>query len=100
MPDVRPVADDADRLLVEGGLTPSELRTAAERGVAKLFPAHIGGVAYLKSLLAVLPGARIMATGGITVDNTAEWLAAGAFTVSIGSDIRGNATRLRALLDS
>ncbi|MFD3473284.1 bifunctional 4-hydroxy-2-oxoglutarate aldolase/2-dehydro-3-deoxy-phosphogluconate aldolase [Streptomyces sp. NPDC058695] len=99
VPDVRPVADAADRLLVEGGLTPSELRTAAERGVAKLFPAHIGGIAYLKSLLAVLPGARIMATGGITVDNTAEWLAAGAFTVSIGSDIRGNATRLRTLLD-
>ncbi|MET7515870.1 hypothetical protein ABZS88_20820 [Streptomyces sp. NPDC005480] len=67
--------------------------------MAKLCPAHIGGVAYLKSLLAVLPGARIMATGGITVDNTAEWLAADAFTVSIGNDTRGNAARLRALLD-
>ncbi|MFJ9410019.1 bifunctional 4-hydroxy-2-oxoglutarate aldolase/2-dehydro-3-deoxy-phosphogluconate aldolase [Streptomyces sp. NPDC101393] len=99
VPDVRPVADDADRLLVEGGLTPSELRTAAERGVAKLFPAHVGGLAYLRSLLAVLPGARIMATGGITVDNAADWLAAGAFSVSIGSDIAGNAPRLRALLD-
>jgi 2-dehydro-3-deoxyphosphogluconate aldolase/(4S)-4-hydroxy-2-oxoglutarate aldolase len=40
-----------------------------------------------------------MATGGITVENTAEWLAAGAFTVSIGNDIRGHAARLRALLD-
>ncbi|MBZ6106577.1 hypothetical protein ACF1HU_31625 [Streptomyces olivaceus] len=63
VPEVRPVADAADRLLVEGGLTPSELRTAANRGVAKLFPAHVGGIQYLKPLLAVLPGARVMATG-------------------------------------
>ena len=99
VPEVRPVADEADRLFVEGGMTPTELRAAAERGVAKLFPAHVGGIAYLTSLLAVLPGARIMATGGVKVDNAAEWLAAGAFTVSIGSDIKGNADRLRALLD-
>ncbi|WP_203645162.1 bifunctional 4-hydroxy-2-oxoglutarate aldolase/2-dehydro-3-deoxy-phosphogluconate aldolase [Streptomyces sp. SID14478] len=101
VPEVRPVADAADRLLVEGGLTPSELRTAADRGVAKLFPAHVGGLAYLKSVLSVLPGARIMATGGVSVDNAAQWLAAGAFTVSIGSDlskgdIRENVARLRA----
>lgn len=87
VPEVRPVADAAGRLLVEGGLTPSELRTASARGVAKLFPAHVGGVAYLKSVLSVLPGARIAATGGVTVDNAAEWLAAGAFLVSIGGDL-------------
>ncbi|MBF8169843.1 bifunctional 4-hydroxy-2-oxoglutarate aldolase/2-dehydro-3-deoxy-phosphogluconate aldolase [Streptomyces olivaceus] len=106
VPEVRPVADAADRLLVEGGLTPSELRTAANRGVAKLFPAHVGGIQYLKSLLAVLPGARVMATGGVTVDNAADWLAAGAFSVSIGSDlyrdndVAGGVARLRARLDA
>ncbi|MFC9499065.1 hypothetical protein [Streptomyces sp. NPDC056982] len=78
---------------------PSELRTAAERGVAKLFPAHIGGVAYLQSRLAVLPGARIVAIGAVTVDNTALWLGSDAFTVSKGSGIRGKANRLRTLLD-
>ncbi|MET9741614.1 bifunctional 4-hydroxy-2-oxoglutarate aldolase/2-dehydro-3-deoxy-phosphogluconate aldolase [Streptomyces sp. NPDC006422] len=101
VPEVRPVADTAGRLLVEGGLTPSELRTAAGRGVAKLFPAHVGGIAYLKSVLSVLPGARIMATGGVAVDEADRWLAAGAFTVSIGSDLtRGdvpsNVARLKA----
>ncbi|GAB2805879.1 bifunctional 4-hydroxy-2-oxoglutarate aldolase/2-dehydro-3-deoxy-phosphogluconate aldolase [Streptomyces daliensis] len=89
VPDVRPVADAADRLIVEGGMTPTELRAAAQRGVAKLFPAHVGGLAYLTSLRSVLPGARIMATGGVTLANAAEWLAAGAFTVSIGSDLTG-----------
>lgn len=105
VPEVRPVADGADRLFVEGGLTPTELRTAANRGVAKLFPAHVGGLQYLKSLLAVLPGARIMATGGVTVANAVDWLAAGAFTASVGSDlyrdadIGANVARLRASLD-
>ncbi|MFB4420396.1 bifunctional 4-hydroxy-2-oxoglutarate aldolase/2-dehydro-3-deoxy-phosphogluconate aldolase [Streptomyces sp. QL37] len=104
VPEVRPVADAADRLFVEGGLTPTELRAAADRGVAKLFPAHVGGLAYLKSLLAVLPGARIMATGGVTVDTAADWLAAGAFTASVGSDlyrggdVQANVARLRASL--
>lgn len=106
VPEVRPVADAADRLFVEGGLTPTELRASAERGVAKLFPAHVGGIAYLTSLLAVLPGARIMATGGVTVANAGDWLAAGAFTASVGSDlfrggdVRANVARLKQSLDS
>ncbi|WP_344441231.1 bifunctional 4-hydroxy-2-oxoglutarate aldolase/2-dehydro-3-deoxy-phosphogluconate aldolase [Streptomyces kunmingensis] len=100
VPEVRPVADAAGKLLVEGGLTPSELRIAADRGVAKLFPAHVGGITYLKSVLSVLPGARIAATGGVTVDNAAQWLDAGAFLVSIGSDltkgdVAANVARLR-----
>lgn len=35
----------------------------------------------------MLPGARIMATGGVSVDDADKWLAAGAFSVSIGSDL-------------
>ncbi|MFD5057891.1 HAD-IA family hydrolase [Streptomyces sp. NPDC058394] len=44
MPEVRPVADDADRLLVEGGHSPTEISAAALRGIAKLYPAHGGDV--------------------------------------------------------
>ena len=72
---------------LEGGLTPTEVLGAAEHGVAKLFPAHVGGLSYLKSLLAVAPTARIMPTGGIPLAGAAEWLAAGAFAVGIGSDL-------------
>ncbi|MGW6061657.1 hypothetical protein [Streptomyces sp. NPDC055189] len=55
-------------------------------------------------MLSVLPGARVMATGGVTLDDAGEWLAAGAFTVSIGSDltkgdVAANVRRLRAQLD-
>ncbi len=71
---------------LEGGFTPAELAAASRWGIAKLFPAHVGGPAYLRSMLAVLPGARIVPTGGIQPSEVDEWLAAGAFAVGIGAD--------------
>jgi 2-dehydro-3-deoxyphosphogluconate aldolase/(4S)-4-hydroxy-2-oxoglutarate aldolase len=73
--------------LVEGGLTVAEVLAAAAHGVAKLFPAHVGGVAYLRSLLAIAPGSRIIPTGGISLTEVPVWLAAGAAAVGVGSDL-------------
>jgi len=87
VPEARAVADRAGVLFIEGGFTPNEIRSAAAHGVAKLFPASIGGLPYLKTLLSVLPGARITATGGIALGDAGAWLAAGAAAVSIGSDL-------------
>jgi len=87
VPEARSVADRAGVLFIEGGFTPNEIRSAAAHGVAKLFPANIGGLPYLKTLLSVLPGARITATGGIALGDAGAWLAAGAAAVSIGSDL-------------
>lgn len=84
---VRPVAGTAGVPFVEGGFTPGEVADAAGRGLAKLFPAHVGGPAYLRSISAVLPGARIVPTGGIRLTEVAEWLKAGAFAVGVGSDL-------------
>ena len=102
VPDVRTTLAASDIPLMEGGLTPTEVLGAAEHGVAKLFPAHVGGVSYLRSLLAVAPHARIMPTGGIPLANAAEWLAAGAFAVGIGSDLTAPgdiAARVAEVLD-
>ena len=87
VPDARAVAAEADVLFVEGGITPAEIGAAADRGVAKMFPAHLGGPRYLKSVLSVLPGARIVPTGGIAVRDVPAWLDAGAFAVGVGSDV-------------
>ena len=84
-PDVAGAADAAGALFMEGGFTPDQIAAASERGVAKLFPAHLGGIQYLRSLLSVLPGARIVPTGGIGPDDAEAWLEAGAFAVG-GSD--------------
>jgi 2-dehydro-3-deoxyphosphogluconate aldolase / (4S)-4-hydroxy-2-oxoglutarate aldolase len=86
-PAVRPVADAAGIPFIEGGSTPGEVADAASRGVAKLFPAHVGGPTYLRSLSAVLPGARIIPTGGIRLADVGDWLRAGAFAVGVGSDL-------------
>jgi 2-dehydro-3-deoxyphosphogluconate aldolase / (4S)-4-hydroxy-2-oxoglutarate aldolase len=100
-PAARAVAERAGVPFLEGGLTPAELAAAAGRGVAKLFPAHVGGPAYLRSMLAVLPGARIVPTGGIRLEDVPAWLDAGAFAVGVGSDVVSGtdvASRLSAVL--
>ena len=97
---VRAVADAAGIPFIEGGFTPAELAAATVGGVAKLFPAGTGGPAHLKAVLDVLPGARIIPTGGITLATAGEWLAAGAFAVGVGSDLATSPdapARLRAL---
>jgi 2-dehydro-3-deoxyphosphogluconate aldolase / (4S)-4-hydroxy-2-oxoglutarate aldolase len=86
-PAVRTVADRAGVPFVEGGFTPAEIAAAAALGPAKLFPAHVGGPAYLRSLLAVLPDALVVPTGGIRLDDVGQWLAAGAVAVGVGSDL-------------
>jgi 2-dehydro-3-deoxyphosphogluconate aldolase / (4S)-4-hydroxy-2-oxoglutarate aldolase len=83
---VRLVASRTATVFLEGGLTPAEVCAAAARGIAKLFPAHVGGPAYLRSMLAVLPGARIVPSGGIALSEVPEYLAAGAFAVGVGCD--------------
>jgi 2-dehydro-3-deoxyphosphogluconate aldolase/(4S)-4-hydroxy-2-oxoglutarate aldolase len=85
---VRAVAHAVGIAVLEGGCTPSEVLGAVDaNGIAKLFPAHVGGPQYLRSLLAVAPGARIVPTGGIRLRDAHEWLAAGAFAVGIGRDL-------------
>lgn len=85
--EVRAVADDHGVPFIEGGFTPAELAAASAAGVAKLFPASSAGTRHLKAVLDVLPGARIIPTGGITLDQVGDWLAAGAYAVGVGTDL-------------
>ena len=85
--NARRAAQEADTLFIGGGFSPGEVAAAAGFGLCKLFPAHVGGVAYLKTLRAILPKARIMPTGGIGLTSVGDWLRAGAFAVGVGSDL-------------
>jgi 2-dehydro-3-deoxyphosphogluconate aldolase / (4S)-4-hydroxy-2-oxoglutarate aldolase len=103
VPDARAELQRAGVPFVEGGLTPTEVLDVASRGIAKLFPAHLGGVQYLNSLLTVEPTARIMPTGGIPLGEVAVWLRAGAIAVGVGSDLTAPgdiATRVRQALEA
>ncbi|NJP36084.1 bifunctional 2-keto-4-hydroxyglutarate aldolase/2-keto-3-deoxy-6-phosphogluconate aldolase [Alkalicoccus luteus] len=72
-----------------GCMTITEMITAMEYGaqVVKLFPGGTFGPPFLSAVKGPLPHVNIMPSGGITVDNTAEWLEAGAVMVGVGGDM-------------
>jgi len=90
-PGMVEVARRHEILAIPGAYTPTEVLSALEGGAAliKLFPADVGGPAYLRALRAPLPRARFLPTGGVRPDNVAEWFAAGAAAVGIGSALVG-----------
>lgn len=72
-----------------GVCTPTEVMRATARGLTalKLFPAGVGGVALLRALREPFPEVAFMPTGGVTVANLGEWLAAGAVAVGAGGSL-------------
>ncbi len=70
-----------------GAFTPGEILQAVEWGadVVKVFPADALGISYFKAILAPMPHLPVMPTGGVTLDNAADWLAAGACALGVGS---------------
>ena len=69
--------------------TPSEMLRAHRAGAAlqKLFPAPAGGPEYVRAILAPMPFLRILPTNGVTADNAAAYLAAGAVAVGFVSSL-------------
>lgn len=73
-----------------GALTPTEVITAWEAGadIVKIFPAdNMGGPAYIKALKAPLPQVLMAPTGGVDLDNMADFFKAGASAVAVGSSL-------------
>jgi 2-dehydro-3-deoxyphosphogluconate aldolase/(4S)-4-hydroxy-2-oxoglutarate aldolase len=50
----------------------------------KLFPGSSGGPSYLKALRGPFPDVPFVPTGGVSLENTADWFAAGAFAIGAG----------------
>lgn len=70
-----------------GAWTASEVVRAWQLGATavKLFPCSTGGPEHLRQLAAPLPHIPLVAVGGVTAGNAADYLAAGAVAVGIGS---------------
>lgn len=70
-----------------GCFSPTEIYTAWELGadVVKVFPATALGPTYFKDLRGPLPQLKLMPTGGVTRDNAADWIRAGAVAVGAGT---------------
>lgn len=87
--DVLEVARAAGVPYLPGVLTPTEaVRALTLRAPAvKLFPARLGGPAYLRDLRGPLPELQVMATGGIELHEVGDYLAAGALAVGLGGQL-------------
>jgi 2-dehydro-3-deoxyphosphogluconate aldolase/(4S)-4-hydroxy-2-oxoglutarate aldolase len=73
--------------VVPGALTPTEVLRAWQAGadIVKIFPADVGGAAYLRALRGPLPQVRLMPTGTVDLQNAADFLRAGACALGVGS---------------
>lgn len=75
--------------VMPGAYTPTEILTAWEAGadIVKVFPASIGGPAYIKAIKAPLPQIRLAAVGGVDLNNTADFFRAGVEIVGVGGEL-------------
>lgn len=89
--EVIAVCNEADVPVVCGAFTPTEIFSAWCLGadLVKVFPAGQLGPGYLKDVLAPLPGLKLVPTGGVNLETCGAFLAAGAYTVAVGSQLVG-----------
>ena len=74
---------------ISGAFTPTEIVRAWQLGasVVKLFPVGSVGPRYLRDVLAPLTDIPLLPTGGVTLENAAEFIRAGARGLGLGSDL-------------
>lgn len=75
--------------ILPGVMTIADVQSALELGVdvVKLFPGNLYDPSIIKTMKGPMPQANFMPTGGVNVDNLADWIKGGAFAVGIGSDL-------------
>ena len=88
-PEVIRFCCDRELPITPGAMTPTEVITALNCGseYVKLFPAGCLGPNYIKQLLGPLKGTKLLAVGGINMENAAEYLAGGAYGLGIGGGL-------------
>ena len=76
--------------IIPCALSPTEIITAWQAGAScvKVFPVQaIGGIAYIKGLQGPLGSIPLIPTGGVTLDNAAYFIEAGAIAVGLSSQL-------------
>ncbi|MES1024288.1 bifunctional 4-hydroxy-2-oxoglutarate aldolase/2-dehydro-3-deoxy-phosphogluconate aldolase [Gloeocapsa sp. BRSZ] len=76
--------------IIPGALSPTEIMTAYTAGAScvKVFPIQaVGGASYIKSLQGPLGHIPLIPTGGVTLANASDFIAAGAIAVGLASEL-------------
>jgi 2-dehydro-3-deoxyphosphogluconate aldolase/(4S)-4-hydroxy-2-oxoglutarate aldolase len=79
--------------IMPGAMTIKEVVEGMEAGadIIKVFPGELFGTGFIKAIKGPLPQARLMPTGGVSVDNVGEWIKAGCVAVGVGSNLTAGA---------
>ncbi len=97
-PSLIQAAINAELPIVPGALTPTEIITAWQSGATavKVFPIQsVGGVGYLQVLQGPIGQIPLIPTGGVTVANAPDFLAAGALAVGLAGSLFPQAELMR-----
>lgn len=78
---------------IPGCMTVNEMAEAIKYGVdiIKLFPVDQFTPGYIKNIKAPLPQINVMVTGGVNLENSAQWIKNGAVAIGVG----GNLTKVK-----
>lgn len=76
-----------------GAGTIREIVEAMEAGadIIKIFPGETLGPSFVKAAKAPLPQSSLMPTGGVSIDNAAEWIQAGSVALGVGGSLTAGA---------
>jgi len=87
--DIIKVCRKHGKIAIPGAFTPTEIVAAWKSGadIIKIFPASVGGPELIKDLRGPFPQIKFLPTGGVTLENVAQFIKAGAVAVAVGSNI-------------
>jgi 2-dehydro-3-deoxyphosphogluconate aldolase/(4S)-4-hydroxy-2-oxoglutarate aldolase len=76
-----------------GAATIKEVIEGMECGadIIKVFPGEILGPGFIRAVKGPLPQAQLMPTGGVGVENAADWIDAGAVAIGAGGNLTAGA---------
>lgn len=79
--------------VMPGVMTIKEVVSAMEAGadIIKVFPGEAFGPKIIKAIKGPIPQAPLMPTGGVSLDNVAEWIKAGCVAVGAGGSLTAGA---------
>lgn len=84
IPDVINVANRYNAPVYSGAFSATEVFQAMQAGASmvKIFPGALGGAKYMTNLRMVFPEVNLIPSGGISLDNAADFIRCGACAVS------------------
>ncbi len=89
VPEVITMTHRYGKPCLPGAWTPTEIFRAWEMGgdIVKVFPASVGGLDYIKAVRGPLPQIPLCPTGGVDLDNLADFVKAGVVAIGVGGNL-------------